>query len=137
MRDVERLFALRNKAVLRMQRTVVVRPVQPHLAQKFKGRVLIRRHHHFGEHRRPFAHGYLQSRHRSGFDIKPLGEVPDGREDQLRLAGHINPQDIVAVLIGGGTYLRSPEMDVDVGYGLARRLIDDLADDDGFHCVEN
>ena len=117
-----------------MHRAVIVRTVCAHLTQQFECRILIRRHDDLGEHRRLLPHGYLQPRHGSGFDLKPLGVVADCGEDQLCFAGHIDPQRIRAVLIGTGTNLRAPKMNIDIRNRFTGRLIDYLTDDDGFYC---
>ena len=94
VRDIERLFALQGRYILRMQCPVVLCAVCTYLAQEFEGRVLIRRHHNLRERGSAFAQGDLQTCHRAGFDIKTLGVIADGGEDELGFRLHVHAQDV-------------------------------------------
>ena len=134
MRDVERLFAFRFKTPVFMQRTVVLGTVFPDFAQELQSRVLVRRDYHFGQQCRFLPHGDLQSCHGTGCDLKPLGVITDGGEDELRLIRHIDPQGVRSACVGGRSDLRAPEMNIDVRDRFAGRLIDHFADDDRLRC---
>ena len=136
MRDVERLFALHVGRQVRMKGAVILFAVLPNLPQDSQCGVLVRRNDHLRERRYFLAHRDLQPCHGAGFDLKPLGVIAYGGEDQLRLRLHIYAQRIGAVGVGRGAYLRAPEMDIDIRNSFARRLIDDLTHDDGLHGVE-
>ena len=129
MRYVECLFAFQRGDALGMECSVIVCSVQTNLSQQFKSWVLIRRNHHFGQRCYPFAHRYLQTGHRTRFDIETLGVIAYGGEDELGFLGHIDAQHVRAVFVRGRAYLRAAKTDVHIRYGFTRVLVDNLADD--------
>ena len=74
---------------------------------------------------------------RARFDLKTLGVVADGREDQYGFRVHVHAQGVRARLVRGSADLRASETDIDVRNRFARRVVDHLAHDDGLHRLEN
>ena len=107
--------------------------MRPHLAQDFKGRVLVGRYDDFSQESRLLAHRYLQTRHRPGFNIESLGVITYGGEDQLRFHAHVHPQRIIALFVRRGAYLRAPKMNIHIRDSLARHFIDYLTDNNRLH----
>ena len=136
LRDEKGLFALRDRRNAGLHGAVVLCAVRPYLTEHLQRRVLVRRNHHFGQQRRFLPHGDLQSCHRTGFDLKALGIIADGGEDELRFRGHVHAQRVGTAGIGRGAYLGAAKMNVDIRYCFARRLVDYLADDDRLDGME-
>ena len=136
MRDVECLVAEEGRSVLGMERAVVPGPMGAHLPKDLQRRVFRWRDDHLCQRSCFLPEGDLQSCHRPRLDVKTLGEISDGGENELRLRLHVHAQGIIAVGIGGSADLRAAEMNIDIRDGFACRLVDDLADDDGLDRVE-